>query len=72
MLWYDLHSNPYIYYTCSKLILFNTHNKCLGLYASVSKGLKITLEILPKHCAAGSVKGLLQVYEENMRLGKTT
>ena len=43
MLWYDLHSNPYIYYTCSKLILFNTHNKCLGLF-------------LPTHCGAGSVK----------------
>ena len=36
---------PYIYYACSKLILFNTHNNCLGC-----------MEIVPIHCGAGSVK----------------
>ena len=36
---------PYIYYAWSKLILFNTHNKCLGLYG-----------ILPTHRGSESVK----------------
>ena len=30
------------------------------------------MEILLTHCGTGSVKVYVQVYEENMRLGKTT
>ena len=48
--------------TYNKLILFNTHNKCLGLYGN------LTYTLWCRIC-----KGwLLQVYDENMRLGKTT
>ena len=60
--WYYLHSNPYISHVSSKLILFNTHNICLGLHGN------LTCTLWCRIC-----KGkLLQVYDENMRLGKTT